>query len=113
MGKEIVSPTASEHDEIDLKEAHHRIVLQLLKEYLPETEVWAFGSRVTFKSRRTSDLDMVAFADDSQIGDICDLREAFEESDLPFEVDVLVWGRIPERFKPNIRRAYYVLQKKP
>lgn len=107
------SATCNEIDKIDLKEAHYQIVQGLLKKYLPETEVWAFGSRVTFKSMRTSDLDLVVFADDSQLGQICDLREAFEESDLPFEVDVLVWDRIPEHFKPNIRRTYYVMQRKP
>lgn len=104
------SAASNEHDTIDLKEAHHRIVRHLLKTYLPGTRVWAFGSRVTFRSRRTSDLDLVVFADDFQQDRVYDLREAFEESDLPFEVDVLVWGRIPERFKPNIRKAYYVMQ---
>ncbi|MBF2759258.1 MAG: nucleotidyltransferase substrate binding protein [Ectothiorhodospiraceae bacterium AqS1] len=104
------SASSDERDTVDLKKTHHRIVRQLLEEYLPGTKVWAFGSRVTFKSRRTSDLDLVAFADDSLQDRIHDLREAFEESDLPFEVDVLVWDRIPEYFKPNIEQAYYVLQ---
>ncbi|WP_025770992.1 nucleotidyltransferase family protein [Thioalkalivibrio sp. HK1] len=113
MEKQIATSTASnERDKIDLRETHYQIVQYLLKEYLPDTLVWAFGSRVTFRSIRTSDLDLVVFADDSQIGKVYDLREAFEESDLPFIVDVLVWGRIPEHFKPNIQRDYYVMQRK-
>ena len=40
------------------------------------------------------------------------LREAFEESDLPFRVDFFVWDEIPEIFHENIKSEYVVFQEK-
>ena len=37
------------------------------------------------------------------------LREAFEESDLPFRVDLFVWDRIPEQFKAQIEAEHVEL----
>lgn len=76
----------------------------------PNTEVWAYGSRVTFKTRHGSDLDMVAFSSKGQTSSVCELREALIESNLPFRVDLLVWDNMPEHFKPNIKQTYFVLQ---
>ena len=40
--------------------ARHRAMLEaLLKEHLPEVEVWAYGSRVNGQSHDGSDLDLV------------------------------------------------------
>ena len=38
------------------------------------------------------------------------LKDAFEESDLPFRVDLFVWDEIPSQFQENIRQEYVVLQ---
>ena len=98
-------------DNIDLTPAQLKEVKRLLHQHLPNTQVWAYGSRVTFKSRPESDLDLVAFATKEQSRAVGDLREALEESDLPFSVDIMVWDTMPEHFKPNIEQAYFVLQK--
>ena len=99
---------------IDLSPAQLTELKKLLQRYLPETQVWAFGSRVTFESqaRHASDLDMVVFSSKTQSNQVWDLRDALENSNLPFRVDVLVWHDIPEHFKPNIKKAYFVLQGK-
>ena len=70
--------------------SQRREVLALLQQYLPNTEVWAYGSRVQFTAKPYSDLDMVAFAGKEQGQAVANLHEAFEESDLPFRVDVFV-----------------------
>ena len=97
-------------DNIDLTPAQHSELKGLLQQHLPNTEVWAYGSRVTFKARPASDLDLVVFATKEQDRAVWSLRDALEESDLPFSVDVLVWDTIPEHFKPNIQQAYYQVQ---
>ena len=93
-------------DNIDLTAAEREEVAALLQRYLPDTEVWAYGSRVKFTANPHSDLDMVAFAAKEQ-----SLREAFEESYLPFRVDLFVWDEVPENFHGNIEEARVVLQK--
>ena len=91
--------------------SHQKKMLQiLLCRYLPETIVWAYGSRVTGNSHPASDLDLVVFAKPSQSAAISELREALEESNLPFRVDLFVWEQVPESFRANIMAAYVVIQ---
>ena len=97
---------------IDLTAAQRKEVAALLQRYLPDTEVWAYGSRVKFTAKPHSDLDMVAFAAKEQSQAVANLREAFEESYLPFRVDLFVWDEIPEEFHRNIEKDRVVLQEK-
>lgn len=95
---------------IDIKEKDLKNLLSLLDKYLPNTSVWAFGSRVKFTSRPQSDLDLVAFIRPEQQNIINDLKDAFAESDLPFRVDILDWNAIPDNFKRNIEKEYMIVQ---
>ena len=54
---------------------------------------------------------MVIFATPEQSSRVFDLREAFEESNLPFRVDLFVWDDVPERFRKRIEAEYVVLVK--
>ena len=47
---------------IDITDEERRIVLALLKQHLPGTNAWVYGSRVKWTSRPQSDLDSVVFA---------------------------------------------------
>lgn len=87
---------------IDLTADQRRTVLGLLNRYLPDTTVWAYGSRVKWASHPASDLDLVAFATPQQGPRIAELREAFEESTLPFVVDLFVWDDVPTDFRKRI-----------
>ena len=86
------------------------LVKKLLQQYLPGTEVWAYGSRVKGVARPSSDLDLVAFASLDQHDNVLALRDAFEDSDLPFRVDLFRWDDMPESFKRNILREHIVAQ---
>ena len=94
---------------IDVTAAERRAVLALLERYLPNTAVWAYGSRVKWTSRPESDLDLVAFARPEQSVRVAELREAFEESDLPFAVDLFVWDEVSEGFRKHVEAEYLVL----
>ena len=94
---------------IDVTAAERRTVLALLERHLPHTTVWAYGSRVRWTSRPESDLDLVAFTRPEQSGRVEDLREAFDESDLPFSVDLFVWDEISEGFRKRVEAEYLVL----
>ena len=94
---------------IDITAEQRRTVLALLNRYLPDTTAWAYGSRVKWTSRPESDLDLVVFARPGQSARVAELREAFEESDLPFRVDLFVWDEVPESFKARIEGDHVVL----
>ena len=74
-------------------------VLALLKRYLPGTTAWVYGSRAKGTSTSRSDLDLVVFSTPQQRRQVGDLREAFEESNLPFRVDLFVWDDVPCSFR--------------
>ena len=97
---------------IDLRADEHKEVARLLQHHLPDTEVWAYGSRVQGAARPASDLDLVIFASAGQKEAVSRLREAFDESPLPFRVDLFVWDKVPEEFRKNIEEARVVVQEK-
>ena len=89
---------------IDITAEQRRTVLALLNRHLPDTAVWACGGRVKGTSRPASDLDLVVFARPEQSARVAELRDAFEESNLPFRVDLFVWDEAPESFHEMVER---------
>ena len=95
---------------IDLPENLLIQVKAILKKYVPEVEVWAFGSRVTGTAKVYSDLDLVVLGKEKlPQKQYYQLQEAFQESELPMRVDVLDWHRITPAFRKNIKKNYEVL----
>ena len=94
---------------IDITAEQRKILLELLERHLPNTTAWVYGSRAKWTARPQSDLDLVVFATPEQNGRVSDLKEAFEESDLPFRVDLFVWDAVPEQFRKHIKRDHVVL----
>ncbi len=99
-------------DSIDLTSAHLKIVTDLLDQFIPDMEVWAYGSRVKWTSHPASDLDLVAFASSEQTNCVSRLKEAFEQSNLPLIVDIHIWDQLPSHFHEQITKNYMVLRKK-
>ena len=98
---------------IDLSPHHLATVKAILADHVPTCEVRAFGSRVTRTAREYSDLDLAVVGNsplDPAIS--ADLKEAFEESDLPIRVDVLDWHRVSKEFRKVIAAQMVVLQGK-
>ena len=97
---------------IDITAEQRRTVLALLNRHLPDTATWVYGSRVKGTSRPASDLDLVVFAGPKQSARVAELRDAFEESDLPFRVDLFVWDEVPESFRKHIEAEHLLLAEK-
>ena len=99
------------NDRLDLRGEHLRIVMSILSDVIPGVEVRAFGSRVLGTAKRSSDLDLVvAGASRLDWKTMARLKAVFEESDLPFRVDILDWHAIPEHFRATIAQRYEVIQ---
>ena len=96
-------------ESINITSAQHRELMGMLNKFLPNVEVWAFGSRVKGNFRPDSDLDLVVFSSPDSSSSVYALKEALDESSLPFSVDVLVWDEISESFRKNILEKYAVL----
>ncbi len=95
-------------DNIDVEPKHLEEIKRVLARTLPYKKVWAYGSRVKWTANERSDLDLAVFeATDTQIENA---KEAFNESNVPFIVQLMNWQNIPDDFKKNIEEKYFVLQ---
>ena len=96
---------------IDLKDSELAQVRRILAEYLPGWEVRAFGSRVAGRAKPWSDLDL-AVAGPEPVGwnRLGRIFEAFQESELPFRVDILDWHNLSPAFRQVIEREFAVIQ---
>ena len=95
---------------IHISSAQRKTLSALFEQYLPGVLVWAFGSRVKGNFRADSDLDLVVFSKPAQSASVSELREALDESSLPFSVDVLVWDEIGQDFRDHIFEKYAVFE---
>lgn len=96
---------------IYISSAQRKTLAALFEQYLPSVLVWAFGSRVKGNFRPDSDLDLVVFSKPAQSASVSELREALEESSLPFSMDVLVWDEIGSDFRDHILEEYAVFER--
>ena len=97
---------------IDLEPEHLQEVRRILRAFVPDCEVWAFGSRVTGKAQKFSDLDLALVAGHALDWQrIESLKDAFSASSLPIMVDVVDWRAVSESFQEKISKSHVVIQK--
>ena len=96
---------------IDASERDLKVIKEILKKHVPDTEVRAFGSRVSGTAKSYSDLDLVIMGREPiRRGILAQLKEVFQESGLPFRVDLMDWNRITPEFQNIIAENYIVIQ---
>ncbi len=99
-------------DRLHLPQRYRRILEALLREHVPDAEVWAYGSRAIGESHDGCDLDLVVRGPELEpLGDdFFQLVEAIENSNIPILIQAHDWARLPESFHNEIERDYMVLQ---
>lgn len=95
---------------IDLKKRYLEEVLEIIQKFIPDCQVRIFGSRVTGRSGKFSDLDLV-IEGKAELGltTMVKIKDAFTESNLPFKVDVLDWLAISSEFRRQINQESVVI----
>jgi predicted nucleotidyltransferase len=84
----------------------------IMSRYLPEYDVWAFGSRVTGTAKPFSDLDLLIRTElPLTFEKMATLKDAFDESDLTIRVDLVDWAATSTLFRDIILQHYVVLQR--
>jgi len=81
-------------------------VQSILKKYLDSQKykIWIFGSRAGGKIRKDSDLDLL-FDPSLDLSIRSQLGEAFEDSNLPFEVDLVNRADAANAYKDGIEKT--------
>jgi predicted nucleotidyltransferase len=99
---------------ICVSESEMKIISDILRSHISNGEVRAFGSRYKWTSKDYSDLDLAVAQYDKKsmpVMKLAEIREAFEESELPYRVDVLDYWRISNEFREVIDNGYEVIYK--
>ncbi len=86
---------------IDISEQHLKIVQDILKKY--PYKFYVFGSRAKQQAKKFSDLDL-CYLDDIDTKILSSIEEDFEESDLPYKVDIVNFNNCSKDFKEIIKK---------
>jgi type I restriction enzyme S subunit len=96
---------------MDLNPEHHSILCDILASKLPGREVRIFGSRAIGTAKPYSDIDLVIMGDEPlKVTTMRILRDAFDDSDLPFQVDLVEWEGTSNEFRQVIAATAKTLE---
>ena len=86
---------------VDITPEHMKIVCGILRKHLPHNvNVWVFGSRADWTTKKSSDLDLALEGDDKiQYKIIHALARDFDDSTLPYAVDVIDLNQTSDIFR--------------
>ncbi len=88
---------------IKLSEKELEIVVNILKKHTSSFEILVFGSRYNGNVHDHSDLDLAIKGPHKiDILYIADIRDEFQNSDLPFRVDIVDFNSISPEFQAVI-----------
>ncbi len=98
------------NNQLNLPAQYLELLHTLFRQYLPDTPIWAYGSRVKGTNHPASDLDLVAHNPIPSEQAIADLKTAIHDSTLPILVDLHHWDSLPPAFQQEIIRNYTPLR---
>jgi predicted nucleotidyltransferase len=91
---------------VDIKPEELKRVKQIIKQCIPGIKVQAFGSRTNNTAKSYSDLDLAIMTEQPlSLHQGAMLTEAFEESELPYKVDIVDWSTMSESFRKLIQAS--------
>lgn len=92
---------------IKLSENELRTVKNILKNYASNYEVLVFGSRVAGNTHEYSDIDIALRGTDKiDLLVLAAIKDEFQNSDLPFRVDIIDFNRVSSEFQAVILSNY-------
>ena len=95
---------------ISVSEPEFEIIAHIMLMHIPDCKVMAFGSRYKWTAKDYSDLDLAIKCHQKLApGKLDEIRDAFEESELPFHVDLLDYEDISSEFREIIDSGHEVL----
>jgi predicted nucleotidyltransferase len=81
---------------LSIEPKHLSIIKSILSKY--NYQFYPFGSRVKGTNSKFSDLDLIYLENIPEV-ELDKIIEEFEESDLPFKIDILNYNKCDQTFK--------------
>ena len=96
---------------VDIRPDHLEIVRGILREHLTvDVKVWVFGSRANWTTKDSSDLDLALEGENKLSHKLLGaLKDAFEDSTLPYTVDVVDLNAVSHAFKQIVKEQRVAL----
>ena len=88
-------------------EARHWTILKGIFHKYPY-KFYAYGSRVKKQAKQYSDLDL-CYQEEIPLNILSHIREDFEESNLPFSIDLVAWNWMSPEFQELIKKDLTVI----
>ena len=93
-------------DRLYIKSRHLDMLINIFKNYCPDAEIWAYGSRIKDYAHDGSDLDLVVKTFNSGEKYLYELKEFLQNSNIPFCVDINEFDKLPQYFQTEILKDY-------
>lgn len=101
----------SKQPNIDLSCTDWQEIQKIIAKKIAGYEVWAFGSRTNGKAKPYSDLDLAIITHQPlSLEKYAKIKEAFDESNLPFRVDIVDLAATSATFRELIEQSKVTLQ---
>ncbi len=91
---------------INMEKGHFEVLVSILSRY--PYSFYIFGSRITPDAKKLSDIDLF-YKDTIPDRILGNIEEDFEESDLPYKVDLLDYNKCDEGFKKILNAQHIIL----
>lgn len=85
---------------------HREEVVSIIRRFLPQSRILAFGSRIQGTAKRYSDLDLCL--DDGrpvELSILSKLKEELSNTAIPYRVDLSDWHRIDDAFRAIVLKG--------
>ena len=95
-----------------VEQRHQDILIKIISSFLPTAAIYLYGSRARNDARGGSDIDLAIDAGSSVDWHVIALiKEAIEESTIPFFVDITDINEVSDDFKNEITKEWQVWKK--
>ena len=92
-----------------IEKKHLKILKQIFDKYCPNSTILAYGSRIKGQAHSGSDLDLAIKNFDEIEYSLCDIKQAINESNIPFLVDIFVLESLPKSFQEEINKENIII----
>ena len=88
-----------------MEKKYKKVLLNIIKKYLPNSKVYLFGSRATKKHREGSDIDLAIDNEKSlELKTIFRIQNEIEKTSIPLFVDIVDLNTASENLKNEIKK---------
>ncbi len=94
---------------LQIEPRHFDVLVSIIKQEIPDAEVWAFGSRVAGDSWECSDIDLAVRGSALSLSAIADLRDKLDNSNIPYIVDIVSWDSLRKSVQQSIEENHLTI----